>query len=114
VSLSSLSCLSISVPQAVAKWGTAVEVERRNRIRLSVWAYAYELMDDPLVSDELFDSVAAQIDPSVSTGNKKLDAFFKAEFSPFTGMWVRKHPDQRGLFRTYLRVRHQHRNKGQP
>lgn len=86
-------------------WGTPEEVERRNRIRLSIWAYAYEILDDPIVSDAAFDELALKIDPNVPTGNKKLDAFFKKEFSPATGMWVRKHPDQRGLFRAYMRTR---------
>lgn len=86
-------------------WGSPEEIERRNRIRIAVWAYAYEFMDDPLVSDAEFDALALQINPSVSTGNRKLDRFFRSEFSPATGMWVRKHPDQRGLHRIYLRLK---------
>jgi hypothetical protein len=86
-------------------WGSPEEIERRNRIRIAVWAYAYEIMDDTLVSDAEFDALALKIDPTVSTGNRKLDRFFRAEFSPATGMWVRKHPDQRGLHRTYLRIK---------
>ena len=86
-------------------WGTPEEIERRNRIRLAVWAYAYEFLDDPLVSDEEFDALALQINPAVKTGNRKLDRFFATEFSPSTGMWVRKHPDQRGLHRTYKRLK---------
>lgn len=101
---------SCSLSPSSKQWGSPVEVERRNRIRLSVWAYAYEVLDDPLVSDELFDTVAAQIDPTMPTGSKTLDAFFKAEFSPSTGMWVRKHPDQRGLHRVYLRIKDYSRN----
>jgi hypothetical protein len=29
----------------------------------------------------------------MSTGNKALDRFFKREFEPDTGMWIRKHPE---------------------
>lgn len=86
-------------------WGTPEEVERRNRIRLSVWAYAYELMNETLVSDAEFDALALKINTTIKTGNKKLDRFFETEFSPATGMWVRKHPDQRGLHQTYMRLK---------
>lgn len=86
-------------------WGTDEEVERRNRVRLSVWAYAYELQNDTLASDEAFDKLALLIRPEVSTGNKKLDRFFRTHFDPSTGMWVRKHPDLKGLHRTYVRLK---------
>lgn len=86
-------------------WGTREEIERRNRIRLSVWAYAYEFMDDTMVPDAVYDALSLEIDPSVTTGNRRLDRFFATEFSPSTGMWVRKHPDLRGLHRTYERIK---------
>lgn len=86
-------------------WGSPEEVERRNRIRLATWAYAYELLDDPVASDAEFDALCLAIRPEVPTGHKALDHFFATEFSPATGMWVRKHPDQRGLHRTYLRLK---------
>lgn len=82
-------------------WGSAIEVGRRNRIRLAVWACSYEVLDDPIASDEAFDALALAIRPEMATGHKKLDAFFAAEFSPATGVWVRKHPDQAGLMRVY-------------
>lgn len=86
-------------------WGSDEEVERRNRIRLAVWAYAYEAHDDPIATDAEFDGLAATIRPEMSTGNPKLDRFFATEFSPITGMWVRAHPDRRGLHRIYLRLK---------
>lgn len=86
-------------------WGSPEEVERRNRIRLATWAYAYEMLDDPVATDAEFDALCLAIRPEMSTGNPKLDAFFKRHFSPATGMWVRLHPDQRGLHRTYLRLK---------
>ncbi len=36
-------------------WGTPAEVERRRRILLALWAYAYEC-GDPLVEDAEYDS----------------------------------------------------------
>ncbi|MFC3214644.1 hypothetical protein [Novosphingobium panipatense] len=63
-------------------WGSPEEVERRNRIRLSAWAFAYEIEDDPIASDEAFDALAKTINPTATTGHPQLDAFFATEFSP--------------------------------
>lgn len=74
-------------------WGTAVEQERRNRILLSIAAYAYEIENDPVMGDSDFDALAFEIKPEVLTGHPVLDEFFQTEFSPSTGMWIRKHPE---------------------
>jgi len=58
---------------------------------LSVWAYAYEYLSAPMVSDEQFDAVARLSDPSITTG--RLDAWWRANFDPSTGFWVRSHPE---------------------
>ena len=84
-------------PAKEMKWGSEVEVERRNRIQLSIAAYAYEFLDEPLVSDAVFDQAALQIRPEMDTGNPVMDAFFRKEFSASTGMWIRKHPDLPGI-----------------
>ena len=76
---------------------TRAEVERRNRIRLSVAAYAYEIEDDPVMSDAEFDALARQIDVEVLTGHGELDLFFLMDFDPSTGVWVRKHPELQRL-----------------
>jgi hypothetical protein len=89
----------------MSAWGSPVEIERRNRIRVAVWAFAYELMNDTLVPDEVFDRVALQIDPKMPTGNLTLDKFFAAHFDPSTGMWVRRHPDLKGLAKAYARIK---------
>ncbi len=73
-------------------WGSPVEIERRRRIQVAVWAYAYEMLSESLVSDDTFDAESKLIDLSVSTGNTKMDLWFKANFTPDTGMWVRRHP----------------------
>ena len=70
-----------------------INQEITNRIKLSVYAYAYEYESTSLVSDEEYDSLSYQIKPEVSTGNRKLDNFFKARFDPSTGMWIRQHPE---------------------
>lgn len=78
-------------------WGTPVEIEKRNRIFLCIAAYGYEYAAMSLVSDEAFDAAARAINPQMETGNPVMDKFFKEEFSPSTGMWIRKHPDIHGI-----------------
>jgi hypothetical protein len=82
---------------------TEVNSEIRNRIRLAVAAYAYEYEATSIMSDHEFDVMSREINPEVSTGNTKLDTFFKKHFEPATGMWVRQHPDKQGLRTVYER-----------
>ena len=81
-------------------------LEIKNRIKLSVAAYAYEYRDDPIMSDAAFDALSLDINPDEKTGNKKMDNFFKKHFQPDTGMWIRKHPQKSHLdylYETYYR-----------
>ena len=83
-----------------------INQEIRNRILLSVAAWAYEFKDDPIMSDDQFDSLAKSINPNEKTGNRKLDNFFKKHFETDTGMWIHKHPERRKLahiYETYYR-----------
>lgn len=73
----------------------------RLRIKLSVAAYAYEYQNDSVMSDAEFDRLSYLVDTTIITGNRKMDNFFKKNFEPATGMWVRKHPDKRGLTTLY-------------
>ncbi|MEC4629921.1 hypothetical protein VSS86_19560, partial [Bacillus safensis] len=84
-----------------SRWGTPVEIERRRRIRVALWAYAYEIADNPMVDDATFDEEAKKIDVQVSTGNTKLDLWFRKNFSAFTGSWVRQHPELHKLAALY-------------
>lgn len=86
-------------------YGEPYETERRNRVRLALWAYAYEFEDDPLVSDAEYDALAARIRPEIETGHKTLDHFFQTEFGAHTGQWVRRHPELRRLARLYHRIK---------
>lgn len=72
-------------------WGSPVERERRRRIRLTVWAYAYEITDAPLVSDDRFDSEARASDPTITTG--RLDQWWRETFTPHSGQWIHHHPE---------------------
>ena len=80
-----------------------VSEQIRLRIKLSVAAYAYEYRNNSIMSDAEFDEMSYLVDTTIATGNRKLDNFFKKHFEPATGMWVRKHPDKRGLVNIYER-----------
>lgn len=89
--------------------------ERRNRIKISVAAYAYEIMNQPIMSDAEFDALALQINPLINTvylpaSNDQLvkrillDQFFRTHYTPHSGMWVRLHPDLDGLANYYHKI----------
>lgn len=77
----------------------------RSRIRVSLFAYAYEIENKPLVSDSKYDSLCESLDTNTSTGNPRLDAFFRHRFSPETGMWVHQHPELELLKKLYNRIK---------
>ena len=72
---------------------TPAEIETRRRIKLSIWAYAYEFKSHSLVDDFIYDMESYTVDLSVSTGNIVMDAWFICNFEPDTGMWIHKHPE---------------------
>lgn len=80
---------------------SGVNQETRNRIRLSVAAYAYEVDNNSVMTDGEFDELAKQINPNVDTGHANLDKFFKKNFKPDTGMWIHQHPDLHGIKHIY-------------
>lgn len=75
--------------------------EIRNRIRLSIYAYAYEIKNESLISDGEFDKMALEIEPDIMTSNEKLDKFFFEEFNPSTGQWIHKHPELEKVAKLY-------------
>ena len=87
-------------------WGSTIERERRRRIKVSVAAYAYEMLDDSIIDDFEYDRLCREIDVSIDTGNKVLDEFFRKEFDPSTGYWVHKHPEPHKLKELYYRYYH--------
>jgi hypothetical protein len=84
-------------------WGNPVEREVWRRIRLSVAAYAYEYLDESIMSDAEFDKMCREVDLKIDTGNKKMDNFFKKHFDPSTGQWIRKHPELNKIADRYTR-----------
>lgn len=83
-------------------WGIPKEVETRRRIRLSIWAYAYESKNVSLVPDGLFDPESMMVDLTMMTDRPDLDAWFRKEFEPCTGMWIHKHPELDRIEELYI------------
>jgi len=100
-----------TAPYVPSTWGSEVEKETRNRIRLSVAAYTYEVYDDPIMSDAEFDQLAEKINVQVVTGNEVMDDFFREHFSLHTGQWIHKHPNKAGLDNVYVKFFKKKRKK---
>lgn len=81
-----------------------VSTEIRNRIRLAIFAYAYEVHNESLILDSEYDALSLKIDKTIITGDKVTDKFFKTEFNPSTGLWIHKHPKLDGIKNIYFRV----------
>jgi len=99
------SFMESTTTETLESWGNVFEQERRNRIRLSIAAYAYEFCNESIMSDSDYDSLSLKINPIQPTVDpsiwcqeqisryKKLDEFFSKQFSPDTGQWIHKHPE---------------------
>lgn len=73
-----------------------IEHVRRRRIRITIAAYIYEATTyAPIMSDSEYDALASIVEQEkhIETGDKKYDTFFATEYSAYTGMWIRRHPD---------------------
>lgn len=86
-------------PLQAPTWGSPVEIETKRRIVVAVAAYTYEICSESLLSDADYDSECRQVDLSIDTTNPAMDAWFRKNFQPWTGMWVHRHPDKAGLHR---------------
>lgn len=81
-----------------------ISIEIRRRIRVSIWAYEYEILNGPSVSDNIFDQECLLIDLNISTSykgrdNSKIDNWFRENFKPYTGQWIHNHPNKNGLLK---------------
>lgn len=83
----------MSEDETQSKYTPEIEFQTRIRIRLAMAAYAYEFNDRPIMDDAEFDTLARQVDVSISTRRPDLDEFFRKEFSHSTGNWIHRHPD---------------------
>ena len=68
---------------------------RRDRIRLALAAYSYEILNISRIDDATYDALALEVHKNrdTSTGHT-LDLFFKEEFSPYTGAWIHLYPEK--------------------
>jgi len=80
---------------------------KRNRIRVALFAYAYEIKNNPLVSDFAYDELAITVGDSLKqeTGHAELDFWFHENFDCITAMWVHAHPEIDKLEKLYARVK---------
>lgn len=67
--------------------------QKKLRIRVAIFAYAYEVLMESLIDDITYDDLAARIDTSIGTDRPDLDQWFKENYSEYTGSWVHKHPE---------------------
>lgn len=74
-------------------WGSPAEIETRRRIKLSVWAYAYEFRSHSIVPDGIYDVESCQVNLNIRTTRPDLDIWWICNFQPCTGMWIHKHPE---------------------
>ena len=49
------------------------------------------------MTDHEYDELSLKINPNEKTGNDVMDKFFKTQFQPDTGMWIRSHPEIKNL-----------------
>ena len=72
-------------------------LETRKRIRVSVAAWAYEVLNSSIMTDAEFDALAESVDLSIDTRRPDLDKWFRKNFKSYTGSWVHGHPDRERL-----------------
>lgn len=72
---------------------------------IAVHALAYEVYNDPFVTDKEYDKLAREINKDIPTDNPKLDAFFKKHYTPDSGQWVYMHPEKTKLHALYRRIK---------
>lgn len=75
------------------KWGSPKEIETRRRIKLLIWAYAYEKAGNSIVSDAVFDREARKVNVDIATDRPDLDKWFKENFVEHTGSWIYCFPE---------------------
>lgn len=80
---------------------TPSEYQTWIRIRLSIAAFAYEFDATSIMTDAEFDKMCLEVDTSVPTTRPDLDLWFKENFNPATGMWIRDHPEIKGIEALY-------------
>ncbi len=68
--------------------------QKKIRVQLAVWAFAYEVYSHSFVTDSQYDKQSLLVDLSIATDREDLDSWFKDNYSPYTGQWVLEHPEK--------------------
>lgn len=68
-------------------------IETHNRIQLLMAAYAYEILNEPRMTDAEYDALANQIQVDLPTTRPDLDTWFKENFVPYTSVWIYTYPE---------------------
>ncbi len=82
---------------------TRKEIETHRRIKLSIWAYAYEIYHTSMVDDYRFDAEACKVDLSINTNRPDLDEWFRENFDPCTGYWIHNHPEKNKIHNLFMK-----------
>lgn len=67
--------------------------QKKLRIRVAIFAHAYEYYNESLVDDTTYDALARDVDVSIETDRPDLDLWFKENYQDHTGSWVHSHPE---------------------
>jgi len=65
--------------------------ERRNRIRISIAAYAYEFKGRSIMTQFDYDELSDRIHPEANIGDET-DEFFRDQYLPYETNWIHWHP----------------------
>ena len=77
------------------------DIEGRRRKSVSLWAFAYAVMNDPIVPDNVYDAVIKQVDLKAYTDDLSLDLWFEENYSTQHSRWIWTHPDFEELAEMY-------------
>jgi len=88
----------------ISGYSDSIDLETRKRIRVALAAYAYEVMQQPFMSDHDYDTLAMSIDLNINTRRPDLDKWFRQHFKPYTGSWIHAHPERHKLKNILLTV----------
>ena len=83
---------------------TSREIEKRRRINVALWSFAYAVMNDPIVPDNVYDVVATSVNLKGFTDNIRLDIWFENNFRTSTCAWIWSHPDFEKIAQMYYRL----------
>lgn len=97
----------------MTRWGLLSELVKRDRIKVSIAAWAYEFNHRLIMTDAAYDSLSQQVQTqiNIATGNHRMDRFFQRHFTAHSGLWIHEHPNIPGLANIYARYYHSRKRR---